>query len=269
MELALGIFAGLVLFAAFGKPLAKFIRAISPALPGLLAKLLRLGAWVLVACIWGFVILVIQQSKFEDAERIGFVLGGAIASYVTRFLCYFVAEILDAVGEAEVARGGRGIFAESEDEEAPQDEPEEPQEEAPKKKKRAPARERAADSEGDAVFEISDKIEETDVSFTWKVDLESMTLAYRQRDPFGDVKKSYLMRRTKDGDWLAKLDASSYKILRQDLELKRDNPNRKDPFDFDGAVSELDEERDWFALEDLDAHLATLIDTRWRRYVRS
>lgn len=46
MELALTIFAGLVLFAAFGKQTAKALQAISPSLPGLIGKLIRLIPWV-------------------------------------------------------------------------------------------------------------------------------------------------------------------------------------------------------------------------------
>lgn len=174
MELALTIFAGLVLFAAFGKPLARALQAVSPSLPGAFGKLLRFVPWVTTPCILGFCWLVLAEQKtWQDDQRILFFVGCGAAVVVVRMLCIFVAGVLEAV-DPVVKDVGRGIFAE---------------EQAPPKT--APA--------------SSFSVEGDDEDEQWTVDFDEMK-AYVERSHNGLTSSGvYMLKRDKDGTWFARV----------------------------------------------------------------
>lgn len=201
MELALTIFAGLVLFAAFGKPVAKGLQAISPSLPGALGKLIGLIPWVTTPAIALFTyFLLAEQKRWEDTERVLFALAAFALAAVVRFLCVFVSGVLQAV-DPVVKVVGKGIFAEDD---------------APPVK-----------SDAGATFTI----EGDEEGERWSVSFDDMR-AIVGRD---GTKETFLIKRTKEGEWLARAKKKG---------------------------------SEWESLEDVSERLSSVIETRWRKLVK-
>ena len=69
VEIALAVFAGLVLFAVFGKPAAGLVRGLSPALAVLIGVFLRVCGWISAVCCVGgalFLAKIYQESETRD-----------------------------------------------------------------------------------------------------------------------------------------------------------------------------------------------------------
>lgn len=175
MELALTIFAGLVLFAAFGKPTAKALQAISPSLPGFVGKLIRLIPWVSHPLIMIFAWVILREQKdWDDGQRFLFILGAVALMATIRLLCGFAADTLQAI-DPVVKVVGRGIFAEEE----------------PPKTGTDPA--------------YSFKIDGDDDGEEWTVSFEEMK-AHIERGKGGITSsQTYMLKRSKEGEWFARV----------------------------------------------------------------
>ncbi len=95
MELALILFAGLVLFAAFGKPATKWLQAAAPVVPRVLGHIIARIPWVAHICLIGFAILINREQKdWEGSQRILlFVVAFGFSSLI-HAVCIAVAGFL-------------------------------------------------------------------------------------------------------------------------------------------------------------------------------